>query len=351
MAQIIDNIVNVSINDAISSVTTADVNTVALIGGATASSPSATLCYSSDDAKTAFGDGSQLHEMAKAFFAQDTQPSVFVGVPLTISGTTTAADITGELETAATVGDFYHVCVVGELADTVVSGLQSWATENKKMFEIQANSNASSLQTKAGELTADRVAIFKHAEGDETKEYLNVAIVASRCGLDSARGTFAHKKVKGITPDAYTVSAYNAAINAGLNIYVKVQGEARVFMGTTCDKSHFIDQKVVDDFVRFNVQARIYQLLGEANEGNGVTYNDAGIGAVAASVINVFVMANETGREYIRDDFEVSYKTLAWLKKNKAEDVRRRNLPLITGTYSRMGAVHTVDRVTLNVTL
>lgn len=348
MAQIIDKIVNVSINDAISSVTTADVNTVAIVGGATTENAVATMVYSSDEAKTAFGDGSQLHKMAKAFFGQDVQPAGFVGVPLTVGESSTAASITEALESAAAVGEFYHICIAGEVVGNRIADLQSWAAENKKVFEIQEDEHAASAQAISATISANRVAIFKHGVADE---FLNVALVASRCGLDSARGTFAHKRVKGITPDTYTSAEYSDAINAGLNIYVKVQGEARVFMGTTCDAMHFIDQVCVDDFIRFNVQSKIYALLGEANDGAGVTYDDAGIAAVAACVTNVLTFANETGREYIRDDFSVDFKNLAWLKKNKAEDVKKRNLPLITGTYSRMGAIHTADRVTLNVTL
>lgn len=343
MAKIIDDIVNVSINDAISSVSTIDVNKVAIIG---AGSGTAKLCYSSADAES-FGEDSQLLGMAKAFFGQDNQPSEFVAVPLTINAQTTAAAITGALETAAGVGEFYHICLAGEIDEDILADLQAWANENKKIFEIQADTEAATLQAKLGAISANRIAIFKHGVAGE---YLNVALVAKRCGLDSARGTFAHKTVKGITADQYTESEYKTAKNAGLNIYTKVQGEARVFMGTTCDAEHFIDQVVVDDWLRFNVQSEIYKLLGEANDGAGVTYNDPGIIAVVSCVTKIFGQAAEPGRDYIRDDFSVDYKNLDYLKANRAADVRARNLPLISGTYSRMGAIHSA-KVTLNVTL
>ena len=362
MAQIIDQIVKISIEDAISSVSTVDVNAVALLGASDNGDAVAKEIVSADGAKNAFGEGSQLHEMAKDFFAQPTQPSKVVCIPLKKAGANpTAKEIIDAIKGAGSAGSFYHVCMVGDGIGTVaLATLNEDLEDIKKFLHVQQ-------ETVTGSAMADlkgnkRIAMYKHKEawgngkeGDEKvewKEYLNVAVVAYRCGKDSARGSFAHKKVDGITPDFYDVEEYNELISAGVNIYTEVSGEARLFMGTSCDAETFIDQVVKDDWVRFNVQSAIYRLLGDSNGGYGVNYDDAGIASVAAAVLNVLAVGEDTDHQYIMaGSSNVQYKSYDYLKKNKMEDVKKRNLPLISGSYARMNTVNTVVQVSLQVTL
>ena len=392
MADIIDQIVKISIQDAISSVTTVDVNTVALVGLATAQSPVAAEISSVAGAETAYGADSELAAMVRSFFAQDSQPSRVVCIP---AGNTAAATLAA-VQAAAQDFSFYHVVWAtwdGSVTTTILTGSngwQEWLADAKKVLHVQVK-DPTALKNHGG----DRIAVYKHDEimeitqtvtsgttttvthpsslpggwtdgnlrtsttesGTTTTvevsvEFLPVAIVALRCAADSARGTFAHKKCKGVTPDSYTTEQYNAWIDGGINVYVKVSGEARLFMGTTADKETFVDQVIKDDWIRFNVQSRIYQLLGEANDGHGVNYDDAGIASVAASVMNVLTVAQDTDHQYVMaDSASVDYKPYSYLVQNYAEDVRERNLPLITGRYARMNAIHTAQQVTLYVTL
>lgn len=394
MAQIIDQIVKISIQDAISSVTTVDVNTVALVGKASQGAEAVEVS-SVKGAETAFGADTELAAMVRAFFAQDSQPSRVVCVPA-------GEDALAAVKAASENFDFYHIVVATDdaasLSLTSIKAWHEWLADVKKVAHIQVP-DVAAMDGTDGRADAgyDRVAVYVHKElamvttivydsetrettvttsttkpvgwedhaaksvttdGTETTtveiswEYLPVAIVALRCSRDSAKGTFAHKKCKGVTPDPYTVEEYNEAIDRGLNIYVKVSGEARLFMGTTSSKENFIDQIVKDDWIRFNVQSRIYQLLGEGNDGNGVNYDDAGIGAVAASVLNVLTVAQDTTHQYVMaDSASVDYKPYSYLVANYAEDVRKRNLPLISGRYARMNSIHTVVQVDLQVTL
>lgn len=395
MAEIIDQIVKISIQDAISSVTTVDVNTVALVGKAGSGITDVAEVSSVAGAKAAFGEDSELFQMMKAFFAQDSQPSKVVGIPA-------GSDALEAVQAAAADFDFYHVVVATDDANALtlasIKAWHEWAADVKKMVHIQVPDTAATSGIDGRDDAGyDRVAVYVHKEcnsieqtvyDSETKEttvtkltelpsgwsdhaaknvtvdgtetttvevsweYLNVGIVVLRCAKDSARGTFAHKKCKGVTPDSYTVEQYNDAIERGLNIYVKVSGEARLFMGTTSSNERFIDQIVKDDWIRFNVQSRIYRLLGEGNDGNGVNYDDAGIGAVAASVLNVLTLAQDADHQYVMaDSASVDYKPYSYLVANYAEDVRKRNLPLISGRYARMNSIHTVVQVDLLVTL
>lgn len=393
MAEIIDQIVRISIQDALSSVTTVDVNTVALVGKATGMS--AAEVSSLAGAKTAFGENSELYQMMKAFFAQDSQPSKVVGIP---AGT----DALAAVQAAAENFNFYHVVVATDDASSftlaTIKNWHEWLADVKKVAHVQVKDVAALAGTDGrADAGYDRVALYVHKEmfsiiqtvydastgeitvstltelpsgwtdhaskkvttdDDETTtvevawEYLNVGIVALRCSSDSARGTFAHKKCKGVTPDSYSVEDYNSAMERGINLYVKVAGEARLFMGYTSSKEHFIDQIVKDDWIRFNAQSRIFKLLGEGNNGNGVNYDDAGIGAVAASVLNVLTLAQDTDHQYVMaDSASVDYKPYSYLVANYPEDVRSRNLPLISGRYARMNSIHTVVQVSLQVTL
>lgn len=393
MAQIIDQIVKISIQDAISSVTTVDVNTVALVGKA--EGKDAAEVSSLAGAKTAFGEDSELYQMMKAFFSQDSHPSRVVGIPA-------GSDALAAVQAASENFDFYHVVVATDDAQALtlasIKEWHEWAADVKKMVHIQVPNVAAMAGTdNRADAGYDRVAVYVHKEmnsvtqtvydsktrettvtklyelpsgwtdhsskkvttaGTETTtvevswEFLNVGVVALRCASDSARGTFAHKKCKGVTPDSYSVEEYNKAIDSGLNIYVKVSGEARLFMGTTSSNEKFIDQIIKDDWIRFNVQSRIYKLLGEGNDGNGVNYDDAGIGAVAASVLNVLTVAQDTDHQYVMtDSASVDYKPYSYLVENYADDVRKRNLPLIKGRYARMNSIHTVVQVDLQVTL
>lgn len=346
MAQIVDQIVKVSIEDAVSSVSTVDVNTVALMGVSTKSEAVAKEVVSADGAKTAFGEGSQLHEMVKDFFAQPTQPSKVVCIPLKKAGSAYAAsDVLSAIKGAATAGNFYHICMVGD-EFTDLATLQEDLEDLKKVLHVQ-------IANAQEPINGARIATYKHAESvGEAKEYLNVAAVAYRCGKDSARGSFAHKKVNGITPDTYDVEEFAELQNAGVNVYTTVSGEARLFMGTTCDNTHFIDQVVKDDWVRFNVQSAIYRLLGEANDGYGVNYDDAGIASIAASVLSILNVGEDTDHQYIMaGSSEVNYKPYSYLKANFSEDIKKRNLPLISGKYARMNSINTVQEVSLQVTL
>lgn len=300
-----------------------------------------------------YGYDSEIYAMAMTFYSQDSQPSRVVCIPLANAAANSA--ILAAVKDAAEDFDFYHVVIASndatfgiELLTDTTTGLQAWLADAKKVAEVQV-ADATELKNHG----CSRVAVFQHAETHGTsKEFLNVGIVALRCASDSARGTFAHKKCKGVTQDSYSVEQYNEWVDAGINIYTKVSGEARLFMGTTGSNESFIDQIIKDDWICFNVQSRIYQLLGEGNDGNGVNYDDAGIASVAASVLNVLTVAQDTDHQYVMaDSANVDYKPYSYLVANYPEDVRKRNLPLVTGSYARMNSIHTVVQVSLQVTL
>lgn len=309
---------------------------------------------SSDAVAARCGTDSEIYAMAMQFFAQDSQPSRIVCIPIGQSAAN--SEILDAVKAAAPNFAFYHVVVASNdeefglpLLTDPATGLQAWLAEAKKVSEIQV-ADASGLKDHG----CDRVLVVQHTENTASgsRDFILPGVVGYVCALDSAGCTMAHKKCKGATPDTFDVDQYNALVDGGINVYTKVSGEARLFMGTTADKEHFLDQVIKDDWIRFNVQSRIYKLLGEGNNGKGVNYDDAGIASVAATVLDVISTAADTEHMYImKDEYNVDYKPYSYLVKNYAEDVRKRNLPLISGNYKRMNYVHTVVSVKLQVTL
>lgn len=370
MAQIIDSIVKISINEAISTVSTTSVNTLALVGPASSEAenpPDFLECSSAEDAEV-FGTDSLLYGMVESAFAQDACPAKIVAI--NADSFSDALDAVKAAEAAKL--NFYHIVVKfgdGSIpaasAFTGNGGWNGYLGANFKIVHLELNDTSTdfaSIRALAQALvasTSDRVALYQHAGAGN----LAAALVSNRCALDSARGSFAHKKVKGVEYDSYTKSQYDALVSDCINVYTVAAGEARLFMGATAGKTvlldstgeqspaSFIDNIAKDDWIRFNVQTKIYSLLGEANDGFGVNYDDSGINSVAASILQVFSKAADTDHQYIMDGYTVKVQTYDYLKTNYSADVQARNLPLVKGRYSRMNSINTVKNVELTVTL
>ena len=323
MAQIIDSIVKISINEAISTV-------------------------SAEDAEV-FGTDSLLYGMVESAFAQDACPAKIVAI--NADSFSDALDAVKAAEAAKL--NFYHIVakfgdgsIPAASAFTGNGGWNGYLGANFKIVHLELNDTSTdfaSIRALAQALvasTSDRVALYQHAGAGN----LAAALVSNRCALDSARGSFAHKKVKGVEYDSYTKSQYDALVSDCINVYTVAAGEARLFMGA-------IDNIAKDDWIRFNVQTKIYSLLGEANDGFGVNYDDSGINSVAASILQVFSKAADTDHQYIMDGYTVKVQTYDYLKTNYSADVQARNLPLVKGRYSRMNSINTVKNVELTVTL
>lgn len=360
MANKLNQIVRVNTVKATSSVLTTSVNTVAIVvtGSAKAAGEYSDLDSVVDD----FAKTTAAYKMAQTFFSQKTHPDKLV---IITSASASSADVIDAVESASAF-DFFHVVLAYEFngvdaaakaanAIAFVKALDVKANEVFKMFhlEVDITNNATLLATifsGEGGLTesgTERVSIWAHDTTTYEDEHLAVAIVAQRCGVDPARGTWAHKKgLVGVTPDSLTASAVGAAKEKGYNIYTTIAGEARTFMGTTCGPTAFIDTIVKADWIKFNVEAEIYRLLGDANEGYGVTYDDTGIQAIGSVISKVLNIAADSLHQYIMEGYTVNVPTYASIAQAQKD---KRNVPNIKGNYSVMNYVHTVLDVTLNI--
>ena len=360
MANKLNQIVRVNTVKATSSVLTTSVNTVAIV--VTGSAKAAGEYSDLDSVVEDFAKTTEAYKMAHTFFSQKTHPDKLVIITAVSASST---DIIDAVESASGF-DFFHVVLLYTISGvddaakatamvTFVKALNTKGSEVCKQFhlDVDIDGNENVLETVykgEGGLNESKttwVDVWAHDITTYDDEYLAVAIVAQRCGVDPARGTWAHKKgLVGVTPDALTASQVAKAKECGYNIYTTIAGEARTFMGTTCGPTDFIDTNIKCCWIKFNVEAEIYRLLGDANEGYGLTYDDTGLQAIGAVISKVLTTAADSQHQYIMEGYTVlvpTYASIAQAEKDK------RNVPNVKGNYSVMDAIHTVLDVTLNI--
>ena len=265
-------------------------------------------------------------------------------VTVTIGSSDYEADTTSSSTAKSIVDD-----LVAEINAVDACPFAAANSDDKLVLTAKIGGTGSNSTTISVASTDSGVSVTKSSDvnGEVSPEHLGVAITSQRCGVDPARGTWAHKKsLVGITPDKLTAAEVADAKASGYNIYTTVAGEARTFMGTTCGPTDFIDTNIKCFWIKFNVEAEIYRLLGDANEGYGVTYDDTGIQAIGAVISKVLTIAADSLHQYIMEGYTVNVPTYASIAQAEKD---RRNVPTINGNYSVMNYVNTVLDVTLNI--
>lgn len=358
MDRLIDEIVKVSVSDAMAAASATAVNTVAVLGVCTKSGVETSVQYDQASIDTEYGV-CDLAKVTKAFFLENN-PGKVVCIPC--SADPTADNIDDLLDAALNAGyddngraiDFYHVVIrlgseaTAQSAKALIDALDEWCETNFRIahVELQDRTVAEALCVSLATKAPKRVAAYFHSE--TSAKSLAAAIVASRCADDPARGTWAHKNLKSILADATSKANIKDAEDKGLNIYATVAGVARLYFGTTAgSKKTFIDEVIKKDWLKFRTQEAIFDVLGSANNGDGVDYNDAGIGAIAGAINRIFTLASDNSHRYVLpDSFEVQVPKYADIS---AEDKAVRNLPDIKVPFSVQGSIHTVKTVELQV--
>ena len=374
MDRLIDEIVKVSVTDAIAAADATAVNTAAVLGISTKASVTTQVLYDQESVESAYnspasgGDAAYVSELSKvtrSFFGQSGNPGKLVCIP--VAAEPTVATIAATLDTALGMGkdannrdvDFYHVVyrpgssvtaanIIAMIeGDSTHKGIEEWCKENFRICHIEVTDRTKAESVLAGlaEPTT-RVAIYFHNE-TSTEKSLAAALVAERCGKDPARGTWAHKTLDSVVADATTKANLVDAQNAGLNVYVKIAGVSRTYFGTMGDKTKFIDSVIKKDWLKFRTQEAIFDLLGSANSGDGVDFNDGGIQSVAAAMNKIGTTAMDNEHRYVLpDSYEVS---VPLYKDISAADKAVRNLPKVKATFEIQESIHTVKTVELQV--
>ena len=304
-------------------------------------------------------EGADIVRVSAAFFEEEPNPGKLVCIP--VGSDPTGANIADTLDAALAMGkdannreiDFYNVIVrLGEGATVngvvaIVGALEMWCKANSKLahVEVQNRSVGEDVMAELSSNPPTRVAVYFHKEA--SGKSFAAALVANRCGNDPARGTWAHKTLASLVADATSKENLIDAQDLGLNVYVKIAGVDRTYFGTTGSKSKFIDTVVKKDWLKFRTQEAIFNLLGQANNGDGVDFNDGGIQSVGAAMTSIFADAMDNEHRYVLpDSAEVS---VPLYKDIPAEDKAVRNLPRVRATFSIQESIHTVKTVELQV--
>lgn len=373
MDRLIDEIVKVRVSDAAASATAAQVNTVAVVGIPTKTDAATSIQYSQDGVRAAYDDGyttapktaekSGLSKMSEAFFLE-RNPGRLVCIPVTAAPT--GEDIGSTLDEALESGnDFYHVILRSDSKDkdtivALVGALQDWCGTNFRLAHLELTDRATASAAleelaKDAAKTFDRVAVYFHSETNGRS--LAAALVANRCASDPARGTWALKSLTSVSADSFTLSNFKDAQTKSMNIYAVAGGVANTFWGSTGAQSdtadgetapsHFIDERIKKDWLKFRTQEKIFDLLRQSNNGDGLDYNDAGIAGVEAAITNLFSIAADNEHRYVRDgSVEISVPKFDEIdKKNR----KIRNLPKVRVQFEVLASIHTVKTVELQV--
>lgn len=329
---------------------------------------------SADEVKGIFGDESDAYEMAVRFFAQQRHPASMYIVTV---ASKTKANIEAAIG-AANLDDVYHWCLSYDTPSTdgdkktalqLIKDLNAYASANDKEFHIEMDASSETQEnaikalfngftveeavgtgteevTYAGltESRTTRVAIYAHNITAASADHIGVSIASDRCGADPARGTWAHKELVGDSPDSLTKTQLNKAIETGYNVYTSIAKSPRIFLGTTCGPTDFIDSIVKADWIKFRVAEAVYALLRDGNEGYGIDMSDDGIAAIGAEVTDVLTTAYKN--HYIMDGYSVELPLYADIPQ---EDKSHRRLSGIKATVTLMDSVHTVISITINV--
>lgn len=361
-------IVDVNVVGAGAAIAATSVNTVGIIVDdevLTGKSENTDKKYTSaDEVKGIFGDESDAYDMAVRFFAQKRHPASMYIVTVVSK---TKANIEAAID-ASNLDDVYH-WIVGLPAPTekdddtlqLLKDFNAYAANNYKHFHVEFNVDSTEDETYVKQLfdgfTSDnvtyagltesrttRVAVYAHNLTAATADHIGVSIASDRCGADPARGTWAHKELVGDSPDALNKTQFKKAIDTGYNVYTSIAKSPRIFLGTTCGPTDFIDTIVKSDWLKFRSAEAVYALLRDGNEGYGIDMSDDGIAAIGAEVTDVLTTAYK--KHYIMDGFTVDLPLFADIPQT---DKDHRRLSGIKVNAVLMDSVHTVISITINV--
>lgn len=347
MANKLDKIVKVNVNSAATILGATDINTLGIVTSETLESER-TLKESYSDASSIgddFGTESNVYRVATAVFGQGKIDKIYV---VQVGGSETEVQAMEAVEHKG-IHNFIMCGLLEYNASTTktrLSALQSFAAENNKLIFIETNESVSDVvNIMTANEANDRISVW--SQGAATGS-LAGSICGYQFGRDSARGSFALKELSGVSGDAITPTDFDTLKEAGANFYTGVGADANAvnttYAGTTCDKEHFIDTILKEDWVKFNLRSEVFNLLRTANDGYGLDYDDAGISEIGRIISDVLTRAKNN--HYIHEDFAIELPTFASIS---ASDKQIRKVSGIVVRVTLMGTIQSVLNIDVNV--
>lgn len=337
----LNQIVKVNLVDGRAGSAPSSVNTAALLVKGASTAVDGVNITSKDDFKKKFASVTDTAVIAavETFFAQESTPEGLLIIGYTEKPFEAIAN-------AADAGaDFYNVIYIADAAELTAANVNTWNTSMAQIFKVlhvQSNLTSENVAALSKGLKSysniKRVAIYLGNEDSMVAP----AIVAQRCGVDPARGTWAHKTLVGVKA-MKVLGLSDIKSYACVNEYKNVAGEGRLFFDYTAT-GNYIDETIKQDWLKFNIETACYNLLRTGNNGYGLTFNDAGISSLGAAIGNVLTVASDNSHGYIQDDFNIGLPMFADIDTTNR---KKRNVPNINVTCRLMGSIHTVLNITV----
>lgn len=344
-----DDLVRISIVDLTGGISSVSLNTILYLAGGTKPTAYGTAVSKTyADAASVGVDwttASTAYEMAVAHFAQAQYPSLITiaSYGATIGAVAATAAITGAISEGR---EFYHImCDFDDT--TTLEALGTWAVANLRQIHFDSDDSDVFDSTK----TTDPWSVLKTASTKRVSGYflsdadisLGTSILASRCGLDCVRGTFAHKECNGVTAITPTDTAYQAATAKSANLYAKISAsDNRLLFGTSTD-GDYIDRIAKIDWVTYEIKTALLNLLKNADDGYGIEFDDNGFAAVKASISGVLSTGSDQNHKYILDDFTVTVPKYSDLTSTEKTE---RVIKYCEFTFTPRATGHKVQSVT-----
>lgn len=152
--------------------------------------------------------------------------------------------------------------------------------------------------------------------------------------------TWKFRKIGGVKPVDLTVTQIEKLHESNIFTYVTKAGLDQTSEGKTLG-GEFVDALHGDDWVKASLETRLQQLLSNAKK---ITYDDAGIAQIDATVTAVLTDATNNGIISINPETnagQFTVKTASRAQSSK-EDIAQRNYNGLQFSYTRSGAIHTV---------
>lgn len=226
-----------------------------------------------------------VYKYCSTFFAQTPTPRyIYIARVDTVGGDAWPATI----EAALSQANFYAVGIDTLDLDEQIMVNIAGIVETKKLLWVQTRRYSDVLTIyqaiSAGNYTRTAL-ISKDADTDDNR--LDAAWYGkclSRDNVASGVPNWAYQTLTSVIPSAESNANITALLDAGVNVYVNygnfvVTKNAR----TTATEASYIDQIVVMDYLRINIEQDVLNLILNSDK---IPYTDAGIKTVEGVVLN-----------------------------------------------------------------
>ena len=319
-----------------------------------------------EDLQNAYGSNELLKQVANGYFSQDDHGDKLFVVTYTDVATAASAYYSNgwEFATVLPVDPTAPVVIQpsnGEgteekqdaqstTADTTnewadVVALSNFIDSKNERFAVVAKpattetvENAADFKKKFG--NSPRTIAFFSGTNQEEAEYGLGGLVGAVGNETVGSVTWKFRKVGGVKPVDLTVTQIEKLHESNIFTYVTKAGLDQTSEGKTLG-GEFVDALHGDDWVKASLETRLQQLLSNAKK---ITYDDAGIAQIDATVTAVLTDATNNGIISINPETNAGQFTVKTASRAQSsnEDIAQRNYNGLQFSYTRSGAIHTV---------